>query len=188
MESWVVGYDWLLKVSNEQEAKLKEKLVDLQSSPAATTRELEAWVLEKEEAHTREWAHTVEVDTQLAWTKDLLWLANEKIKATKEQATSVVVRMNEEYKMFDDFERDATKARADRCLVGFADYKDKVAQVFLKLDPSGISVVGAMLMEEGGAVEEEGAGIEEPVAEGTRPKVTITEGLGEPVIAFEMDT
>lgn len=66
VESKVTICDWLLKVSKEWLAKLKEELANLQSSYEATTIELEAQVAEKEGMLANNWAYTIEVDTQLA--------------------------------------------------------------------------------------------------------------------------
>lgn len=58
----------------------------------------------------------------------------------------------EEYKMLVDLKQDATDTKADKYLIGFADYMSKVAQAYLELDLGNILADEAVLEEE----EEEG--------------------------------
>lgn len=73
----------------------------------------------------RERARVANTEARLARTKEPLYLANVKTKATedraifaKERAASTIVQAVEEYKDFDDFENDAIEAREIHTLLG----------------------------------------------------------------------
>lgn len=92
---------------------------------------MEARIVERDEALAQEIVHAAKTKTWLAQTKDILCLANEKVKAAKEQAASTTIRAIEEYKVLDDFQNDATEVGRDAYLVEFIDYRDKVAKAYL---------------------------------------------------------
>lgn len=51
---------------------------------------------------------------------------------------SITIQVVEEYKKSVDFEQDVIKTKANAYIIGFEDYKDKVAQAYLELDLSNI--------------------------------------------------
>lgn len=84
---------------------------------------------------------------------DLLYLANEKVKVDEGEAVSIAVRKMAEYKEFDDFMNNTIEARVDAYIVGFTDYKKKVAQTFFALYSSEILAPREDEEEEGEAAK-----------------------------------
>lgn len=133
--------------------------------------------------------YTAVVETRLSQIEGLHYSANEKVNRDKEQVAFTIAWEIEEHKKIEDFKWDIAKARVDAYLVKFADCKDKVAQVYPKLDLDRILVdkVAPKEWEEEGATEE-ATGTEGPTIEEFEAKIIAIEGPEEQAITPKVET
>lgn len=110
----------ILKASKEREIKLWVELTASQNA----IQELEAWLAKKKEVIAKKRSYATKMEEWLGITKS-------KLLATEEWATSTAAQAIEEYRKSKDFLQKVIEGSVEVYQLVFANYNEKIAQVFL---------------------------------------------------------